>query len=74
MSLASRLANLFSGSPIATEEDHNTFGFQDDGRSKDSTAFTGVRSSKRGTRPNTMAPEEAEEEEARPPYLHVSFI
>jgi len=72
MSLASRLANLFSGSPTATE-DHNSFRFQDDGLSKERVSFAGVNSSRRGTRPYTMAQEEAEEEEARPAYLHVSF-
>ena len=75
MSLASRVTNLFSsGSTNTRGENRNSLGFADDGLSGGDDNLTriimGTELVGSGT---TMAPE-ALEDEARPPYLHVSWV
>ena len=72
MSLASRVANLFSSGSTTKTADRNEFGFVDDGLSEGKETFADVRLGREGIRSKTMAPK-AVEEEARPPYLHVRW-
>lgn len=73
MPLASLVANLFSSGSTNTQSDnHNCLGFTDDGLSGGKESFTDVRLGTEITGSKTMAPKELEEE-ARPPYLHVSY-
>lgn len=71
MSLASRVANLFSGSSISHERDHSKFEFSDNVLSDERIAFADIESRRRAAKTNTMPQEEPEEGEGRPPYLHV---
>lgn len=73
MSLGSLVTNLFCAStptPKSQQQDRNEFTFADDGLSagKQDFADANVRSGR--FRTETMAPKE-DEEEGRPPYLHV---
>ncbi len=69
MSLGSRVANLFSGS-TRTQQDRNEFGIADDGLSGGKQTFDDVKLGEEGVRQDIMA-SKADEEEGRPPYLHV---
>jgi len=70
MSLASRVANLFSsGSAGSSTDARNAFGFADDGLQEGQGDFAEGRAGTGHIRSKTMAPEK-DEEEARPPYLH----
>lgn len=77
MSLASHINNLFSGSPApsrtAENSDDQRLGLGDDGVAEAElfSAHTTQRIHEAGVRhTDTMAPKN-EEEEGRPPYLHV---
>ena len=72
MSLASRVANLFSSGSTTQPTDRNEFGFVDDGLSEEKEIFADVKLGEEGFRLEIMAPK-AVEEEARPPYLHVRW-
>lgn len=69
MSLASRVANLFSGSP-AVERERSKLNFGDDGLSDEEIGFAHRQSRLHATESDDMAQEDVAEE-ARPPYLHV---
>jgi hypothetical protein len=72
--LASRIANLFSpDSTHSNSQNHNSVGFVDDGISGGTGDFPDVKLGTANFRSNTMASEAVEEEEARPPYIHVSY-
>jgi hypothetical protein len=71
MSLASRVANLFSGPSTLAGQDQNKFSSANDGLSDRHITFPDVESRRRGLHSDTMAQKEVEEEEGRPPYLHV---
>jgi hypothetical protein len=73
MSLASRVANLISGSSTSAERDPNKFTLANDGLSERHINFPDVESTRRGGYPNTIAQKEAKEE-ARPRYLHVRLL
>jgi hypothetical protein len=73
MSLASRVANLFSGNSTSVEQDQSKFSLANDGLSERHISFPDVESRRRGAYADTMAQKEVEEE-GRPPYLHVRFI
>lgn len=70
MSLASRVANLFSGSTTSAEQDQSKFSLANDGLSDRHINFPDVQSRRKGTHSDAMAQKEVEEE-GRPPYLHV---
>jgi hypothetical protein len=70
MSLASRVANLFSGSSTSAGQDQSQFTLANDGLSDRHISLSGVESRRRGAYSDTMSPKEVEEE-GRPPYLHV---
>jgi hypothetical protein len=70
MSLASRVANLFSGSSISAGQDQSKFSLANDGLSDRHINFPDVESRRKGAYSDTMAQKEVEEE-GRPPYLHV---
>lgn len=69
MSLASRVTNLFSGSPAA-EGERSKFDFEDDGLSDEGLGFANRQSRLRAGDSDVMAPKDVQEE-GRPPYLHV---
>lgn len=69
MSLTSRVTNLFSSGSTKTQPDRNDLGFVDDGLSGGKEGFTDT---KFGTGAAVLMAHHVEEEEARPPYLHVS--
>jgi len=69
MSLASKVANLFSGS-TNTQTHRNGFGFPEDGLSEGKDTFVDVKMGSEGLTSETMA-SKAIEEEGRSPYLHV---
>lgn len=69
MSLASRVVNLFSGSPVPERQQSN-LGFGGDGLSDERLIFADSHSRIHAGKSDTMAQKDAEEE-ARPPYLHV---
>ena len=69
MSLTSRVNNLFSSGSTKQEPDSGDLSFVDDGLSGGKRDFT---DSKFGTSTVVKMAQEEEEEEARPPYLHVS--
>ncbi|KAF4632285.1 hypothetical protein G7Y89_g5846 [Cudoniella acicularis] len=71
MSLASRVANLFSSGTSTTQQDRNDFGFVDDGVPARKQTFADVKLGTRRVRSDTMASKAIEEEEeSRPPYIH----
>jgi len=70
MSLASRVANLFSGSSNVAEQDQSKFNLANDGLSDRHINFPDVESRRKGAYLHTMAQKEVKEE-GRPPYLHV---
>lgn len=72
MSLTSRLTNLFSGS-TKSQQDSSSLGLIDDGLSGAGGNFTGTRFGAKSLGPKETMAQEADEEEARPPYLHVSL-
>lgn len=69
MSLGSRFASLFSGS-TDTKQDRHQLDFVDDGLSVGKQTFADVSLGIQGLGSDTMA-SQADEEEGRPPYLHV---
>ena len=69
MSLASRVANLFSGSP-AVERERSKLNFGDDGLSNEEIVFADRQSRLHATKSDAMAQKDVKEE-GRPPYLHV---
>ena len=71
MSLTSKVANLFSSGSTDTQQNRNTLGFTDDGLAEGKQTFANVKLGADGFGSKTMAPK-ADEEEGRPPYLHVS--
>ncbi len=71
--LASRVANLFSSESTTKQQNHNDIGLVDDGLSGRKGSFADVRLEAADFRSDTMAPKATEEEEeGRPPYIHVS--
>jgi len=71
MSLTSRVSNLFAGSSSTHEQNHNGFDLKDDGLSNDRIALANGSSISRVAKSDAMAQKVIEEEEDRPPYLHV---
>jgi hypothetical protein len=71
MSLASKVANLFSSGSTNTHPNRNDFGFVDDGLSEGKQTFADVKLGPEGFTSEIMV-SKAVEEEGRPPYLHVS--
>lgn len=69
MSLASRVANLFSGSP-AVERERSKLNFGDDGLSDEDLGFADRQSRLHAAESDAMAQKDVTEE-GRPPYLHV---
>lgn len=69
MSLASRVANLFSSS-TSRPEGRNKFDLVDDGVPAGKQGFPDVKLGAERVKSNTMAQKDFAEEEARPPYLH----
>lgn len=72
MSLASKVANLFSSGSTSTQTNRNGFGFVDDGLSKGKHSFADVKLGSVDLTPEIMA-SKAVEEERRSPYLHVRY-
>ncbi len=72
MSLGSLVANLFSGSTSRTQQVRNEFEFADDGLSEGKPTFADTKFGSGGFRSETMASKE-DEEEGRPPYVHVRW-
>ena len=70
MSLASKVANLFSSGSTSTQTPSNSFGFPEDGLSGGKNTFVDVKMGSEGLRTGTMASKTVEEE-GRSPYLHV---
>ncbi|KAH6671861.1 mitochondrial carrier domain-containing protein [Halenospora varia] len=70
MSLASRVANLFSSGTSTPQQGRDEFGFVDDGVPEGKQTFSDFKLGTEGFRSDTMAQKEVEEEEGRPPYLH----
>lgn len=71
--LTSRIANIFSpGSSAPQQQNQNGLGFVDDGLSGGKQPFADISLGAAHLGQDTMA-SEAVEEEARPPYIHVSF-
>lgn len=70
MSLGSRVANLFSGTSN-TQQDRS-LGFVDDGLPVGKQTFTDVKLEVQRLGSDRMA-SQTDEEEARPPYIHVRF-
>ncbi|OBT64183.1 hypothetical protein VE03_06857 [Pseudogymnoascus sp. 23342-1-I1] len=68
MSLASRVANLFSGSP-AVERERSKLNFGDDGLSDGELGFADRQSRLHAAESDAMAQKDVKEE-GRPPYLH----
>lgn len=73
MSLASRVANLFSSGTSTPQQGRDEFGFVDDGVPEGKQTFSDFKLGTEGFRSDTMAQKEVEEEEGRPPYLHVRW-
>lgn len=69
MSLASRVANLFSGSP-AVERERSKLNFGDDGLSDEELGVAHRQSRLHAAESDAMAQKDVTEE-GRPPYLHV---
>lgn len=69
MSLASRVANLFSGSPTA-ERERSKLNIGDDGLSDEELGFADRQSRLHAAKSDAMAQKDVTEE-GRPPYLHV---
>jgi hypothetical protein len=73
MSLASKVANLFSSGSTSAQTNRNGFGFVDDGLPGGKHTFADVELGPEGYTPEIMAPK-AVEEERRSPYLHVRYF
>jgi hypothetical protein len=73
MSLASKVANLFSSGSTNAETNRIGFGFSEDGLSRGKDTFADVKFGSEGFASETMAPK-ALEEEGRSPYLHVGHF
>ena len=72
--LASRAANLISPESTNKQQNQDGLGFVDDGISGGKGTFVDVKLGTAGFRTDTMAPKTTEEEEeGRPPYLHVRY-
>jgi hypothetical protein len=72
MSLSSRVANLFSGSTNA-QQTCNDFGLVDNGLPEGKPTFADVKLGTESFHSGTMSPK-ADEDEGRPPYLHVRAL
>jgi len=72
MSLTSLVASLFAGSSN-TQQNRNDFGIVDDGLSSGKQTFADVNLGAQELRADTMIAV-VEDEEARPPYLHVRIF
>lgn len=70
MSLASFVANFFSRSTSTAREDRNDLGLADYGLPGGKGSFVDVTLGTAALMPETLA-QKADEEEGRPPYLHV---
>lgn len=70
MSLASRVANLFSSSTTSPQQNRNEFGLVDDGVPAGRQHFADIKLGAETVMSETVA-QKAVEEEGRPPYLHV---
>lgn len=69
MSLTSAVTNLFSSGSAKHQQDRRELGFVDDGILGGKQPFDDTQF---GTKMAVAMAEEMEEEEPRPPYLHVS--
>ncbi|RDW77030.1 hypothetical protein BP6252_05083 [Coleophoma cylindrospora] len=70
MSLTSRVASIFSSASSNPQREHSkSFELVDDGQSEGEGVVRDISFGATGSRSNTMASQE-DEEEARPPYLH----
>lgn len=74
MSLTSRVANLFSGTANSAKQDQSQFSLTDDGLPDRYINIPDVGSGIRETGSKIMEQKKVEEEEARPPYLHVRAV
>jgi hypothetical protein len=72
MSLASKVANLFSSGSTNTQAHRNVFGFVDDGLSEGKQTFADVEFGSEGLTSGIML-SKAGEEEGRRPYIHVRY-
>ena len=73
MSLASRVANLFSSSSTGPQQSRNEFGLVDDGVPAGKQGLADIKLGAERVMSETNA-QKTVEEEARPPYLHVRFV
>jgi hypothetical protein len=71
MSLASRVANLFSGPSITREQDQGKFGFADNNGLANNAMFSDVHSRSVELEEGSVS-QKSVEKEGRPPYAHVS--
>jgi hypothetical protein len=72
MSLASKVANLFSSESTNPQSNRPGFGFVDDGLSRGEHTFAAVKLGSESLTSEIMA-SKAAEEEGRSPYLHVRY-
>jgi len=72
MSLASKVANLFSSGSTNSQTNRNGFGFSEDGLSGGKDTFADVKLGPEGIASEIMA-SKAVEEEGRSPYLYVGY-
>jgi hypothetical protein len=72
MSLASKVANLFSSGSSNSQSKRNSFGFPEDGLSGGKDTFADVKLGPEVITSEIMA-SKAVEEESRSPYLHVRY-
>ena len=73
MSLASKVANLFSSGSTNAQTNRNVFAFSEDGLSGGKDTFVDVKLGSEGFMSENMA-SKAVEEEGRSPYLHVGHL
>jgi hypothetical protein len=71
MSLASRVANLFSGSSITREQDRSKFEFAGNNGLENNTMFSDAHSRSVELEAGSIS-QKSVEKEGRPPYMHVS--
>lgn len=71
--MTSRITNLFSGS-TKPQQESGSFGLLDDGLPGAGEDFTSTKFGASSLGSKEIMAQEASEEEARPPYLHVSSI
>jgi hypothetical protein len=72
MSLASKVANLFSPGSTNAQPNRNEFGFVDDGLPGGKHTFADVKLGPEGFTSESMVSKKVEEKEHRP-YLHVRY-